>query len=148
MKVKVASSCLTLCDPMGPWNSPGQNSRVGSCSLLQGIFPTQGSNPCLPHCKWILYQLSHQGREMSVICTVVWTFFGIAFLWDWNERWHFPVLWPKDTLGKGWFTSQVEQSLAASHFITLFRVVTQFKIYEICFSGICHLTFWDHSLSH
>ena len=27
-------------------------------------------------------------------CTVVWTFFGIAFLWDWNENWHFPVLWP------------------------------------------------------
>ena len=36
-------------------------SRVGSCSLLQGIFPTQGSNPDLPHCRWILYQLSHQG---------------------------------------------------------------------------------------
>ena len=27
-------------------------------------------------------------------CTVVWTFFGIAFLWDWNENWPFPVLWP------------------------------------------------------
>ena len=27
-------------------------------------------------------------------CTVVWAFFGIAFLWDWNENWHFPVLWP------------------------------------------------------
>ena len=32
-----------------PWNSPGQNNGVGSCSLLQGIFPTQGSNPGLPH---------------------------------------------------------------------------------------------------
>ena len=27
-------------------------------------------------------------------CAVVWAFFGIAFLWDWNENWHFPVLWP------------------------------------------------------
>ena len=44
-----------------PWNSPGQNTGVGSLSLLQGIFPTQGSNPGFPHCGWILYQLSHKG---------------------------------------------------------------------------------------
>ena len=44
-----------------PWNYPGQNTRVGSLSLLQGIFPTQGSNPGLPHCRWIPYQLSHKG---------------------------------------------------------------------------------------
>ena len=43
-----------------PWNSSGQNTGVGSLSLLQGIFPTQGSNPGFPHCTWILYQLSHQ----------------------------------------------------------------------------------------
>ena len=35
-----------------PWNSPGQNPGAGSRSLLQGIFPTQGSNPGLPHCRW------------------------------------------------------------------------------------------------
>ena len=50
----------------GPWNSPGQNSSVGSHSLLQGIFPTQGSNPGLPHCRQILYQLSHQGSFISL----------------------------------------------------------------------------------
>ena len=44
-----------------PWNSPGQNTGVGRFSLLQGIFPTQQSNPGLPHCRWILYQLSHKG---------------------------------------------------------------------------------------
>jgi len=44
-----------------PWNSPGQNTEVGSLFLLQGIFPTQGSNPGFPHCRWILYQLSHKG---------------------------------------------------------------------------------------
>ena len=43
------------------WNSPGQNTGVGNLSLLQGIFPTQGSNPGLPHCRQILYQLSHKG---------------------------------------------------------------------------------------
>ena len=43
------------------WMSPGQNTGVGNLSLLQGIFPTQGSNPSLPCCRQILYQLSHQG---------------------------------------------------------------------------------------
>ena len=45
--------CRTLCDPMdytAHWNSPGQNTGVSSLSLLQGIFPTQGLNPGLPHC--------------------------------------------------------------------------------------------------
>ena len=44
-----------------PWNSPGQNTGVGSLSLPQGIFPTQGSNPGLLHCRQTLYQLSHKG---------------------------------------------------------------------------------------
>ena len=63
-KVKVAQSCRTLCDPHGlysPWNSPGQDTGVGSLSLLQGIFPTQESNQGLLHCGLVLYQLSHQG---------------------------------------------------------------------------------------
>ena len=38
-----------------PWNSPGQNTGVGSPSLLWGIFPAQGLNPGLPHCWWILF---------------------------------------------------------------------------------------------
>ena len=62
VKVKLAQSCPTLCDPVDcPWNSPGQNTGVGSLSLLQGIFPTQGSNPGLRHCRQILHQLSHKG---------------------------------------------------------------------------------------
>ena len=44
-----------------PGNSPGQNTGVGIPSLLQGIFPTQGSNPGLLHCRQILYQLSYRG---------------------------------------------------------------------------------------
>ena len=45
-----------------PSEPPGKskNTGLGSLSLLQGIFPTQGSNPGLPHCRWILYQLSHK----------------------------------------------------------------------------------------
>ena len=47
--------------PYSPWSSPGQNTGVGSISLLQGIFPAQGLNSGLPHCRWILYQLNHKG---------------------------------------------------------------------------------------
>ena len=46
-----------------PWNSPGQNAGVGSLSLLQGIFPTQGSNSGLPHYRCIIYQLSHSKAQ-------------------------------------------------------------------------------------
>ena len=63
-EMKVAQSSLTLCDPhvlYSPWNSPGKNTGIGSLSFLQGNFPTQGSNPGLPHCRRILYQLSHKG---------------------------------------------------------------------------------------
>ena len=48
-----------------PWNSPGQNTGVGSFSLLLGIFPTQGSNPSLPHCRQMLYQLSPSGKPVK-----------------------------------------------------------------------------------
>ena len=48
-----------------PWNFPGQNARVGILSLLQGIVSIQGSNPGLPHCRWILYQLSHKGIDAT-----------------------------------------------------------------------------------
>ena len=65
----VAQSCLTLLDPMDcsppgssvHGDSPGKNARVGCHVLHQGIFPMQGSNPGLPHCRRILYQLSYQG---------------------------------------------------------------------------------------
>ena len=56
VKVLVAQSCLTLCDPMNcsllcPWNFPGKNTVVGCHALLQGFFLTQGSKPGLLHCR-------------------------------------------------------------------------------------------------
>ena len=57
----VVSNSLRPHGLYSPWNSLGQNTEVGSLSLLQGIFPTQGSNPRLPHCRQILYQMSHKG---------------------------------------------------------------------------------------
>ena len=74
VKLSVNQSCLTLCDPMDcrpprllcPWKSPGKNTGVGSHSLLQGIFPTQGSNLGLLHCRQILYCLTHQGSPVDM----------------------------------------------------------------------------------
>ena len=69
-----SESCSVLSDSLqphglySPWNSPGQNSGVGSLSLLQGTFLTQGLNPGLQHCRKILYQLqvdSLQGKPQN-----------------------------------------------------------------------------------
>ena len=66
-KICKSKGCSVVSDSLqphgiySPWNSPGQNTGVDSLSLLQGIFPTQASNPGLPHCRRILYQLSHKG---------------------------------------------------------------------------------------
>ena len=63
MKVKVAQLCLTLCNPKDYTVHGILQATIldGSHSLLQGIFPTQGSNLGLLHRRWILYQLSHKG---------------------------------------------------------------------------------------
>ena len=69
--------CLTLCNPMDysprgssvHGDSPGKNTGVGCHALLQGIFPTQGPNPDLPHCRQILYWLSHQGKPTWFLST-------------------------------------------------------------------------------
>ena len=58
-----------------PWNSPGQNTGMGNLSPFQGIFPTERSKPGLPHCRWILYQLSHKGSpeiNMGPMQSITW----------------------------------------------------------------------------
>ena len=53
-----------------PWGFPGKNTGVSCHFLLQGIFPTQGSNTCLPsllHCRWIFYPLSHGGSHCRTV---------------------------------------------------------------------------------
>ena len=65
----VTQSCLTVFDSVDcslsgfsvHGDSPGKNTGVDCHALLQGTFPTQGSNPSLPHCWQILYHLSHKG---------------------------------------------------------------------------------------
>ena len=80
----VTQLCLTLCDfmdgsPPGSsvyGDSPGKNTGVGCHALLQGIFMTQGLNPGLPHCRLILYHLSHQGNP----CVYGYIYNGILLL--------------------------------------------------------------------
>ena len=64
----VVSNSLQLHGLYNTWNYPGQNTGVGSCSLLQGIFLTQESNQGLLHYRWIHYWLSYQGSpEISMV---------------------------------------------------------------------------------
>ena len=81
----VVSNSLQPHGLYSPWNSPGKNIGVGSCSLLQGIFPTQGSNPGLPHCRCILYQLSHHGSP-RLLEWVAYPFCrGSSQPWNWTR---------------------------------------------------------------
>ena len=64
------------CSPLGlrllcPWNLPGKNTSVSCHSLLQAIFRTQGLNPGLPHCRQILYHLSHQGSPYTLLLSSI-----------------------------------------------------------------------------
>ena len=76
----VAQLCPTLCNPMDcsspgssvHGDSPGKNTEVSCHALLQGIFPTQGSNQGLPNCRQILYYLSHQGSPS--MCNIIYIF--------------------------------------------------------------------------
>ena len=73
----VTQLCPTLCNPMDysppgssiHGDSPGKNTEAGCHALPQGIFPTQGLNPGLPHCRQLLYHLSHQGSSKTLIET-------------------------------------------------------------------------------
>ena len=75
----VTQLCPTLCDPRNcsppgssvHGDSPGKNTGVGCHALHQKIFPNQGLNPGLPHCRWILYGLSHQGSLCVCVCVCV-----------------------------------------------------------------------------
>ena len=75
VRVLVAQSCLTLCDParpLCPWDSPWTRQEHWSgWPLLQGIFLTQGSNPGLLHCRRIPYHLSHPGSQIRELTCVI-----------------------------------------------------------------------------
>ena len=72
---------VALQTPLSMGNSPGKNTGVGSHSLLQGIFPTQGWNLGLLHCRQILYHLSHQEARGQLFCTTEASTSGPTGLW-------------------------------------------------------------------
>ena len=82
-EVSVVSNSLQLHGLYSPWNSPDRNAGVGSLSLLQGIFPTQGSNPGLLHCRRNLYQLSHQGS----LRILEWVAYPFSSGSPWARNW-------------------------------------------------------------
>ena len=103
---EVAQSCPTLCDPMDymqptrllcPWDFPGNSTGVDCHFLLQGIFPTQGLNPGLPHCRQTLNRLSHQGsREVCFIpnsspYSESWDNFPLESMWAGGNAHAYPV---------------------------------------------------------
>ena len=120
-----------------PWNSPGQNTGVSNPFLLQGIFPTQGFNPGLQHCRRILYQLSHKGspRILEWVANafssrsswpsnwtgVSWTAGGFFTNWALREP-KYTVLQPKFPSGS-W--SYLEKE-------TIYRTKST-KCHKICF---------------
>ena len=100
-------SCSVVSDswrprgPYIPWNSPGQNTGVGSLSLLQGIFPTHGSNPGFPHCRQILYQLNHQ-RSPRIL---EWVAYPFSSRPSWPRNWTV-VSWTAGGFFTSWATGE------------------------------------------
>ena len=78
IKASVVSDSLQPHELYSPWNSPGQNTGMGSLSLLQGIFPTQGLNQASCTAGWVVYQLSHK-RSPRILEWVTYSFSSRSF---------------------------------------------------------------------
>ena len=123
----VAKLCLALCDPVDcsppgssvHGDSPDKNTEVGCLALLQGIFLTQGSNPGLPHYRWILYHLSHKNTGVG----------SLSLLWE-----NFPVQEMKQgLLHCRWILYQLS-------FPTLYRFISSyFTLFDMMVNGIVSL---------
>ena len=118
----VTQLCPTLCDPMDCCppgssvcgDSPNKNTGVGCYAPFQRIIPTQGWNPGLPHCRWILYCLNHQGSP-RLLEWVAYPFFrgiswagvsciagGFFTVWaTWEAPINWSPLWARPGLGAG-----------------------------------------------
>ena len=90
----LAQSCPTLCDPVDcsspgssvHGDSPGKNTGVGCHAFLQGIVPSQGSNPDRPHCRWILYRLSHQGSPRAHVLVIYTLYYDYVSITNPNKK--------------------------------------------------------------
>ena len=149
----VTQSCLTLCDPMNcslpgssvHGHSPGKNTRVCCHPLLQGIFPTQGSNAGLLHCRWILCHLSHLGKPMHP---------GFLAEWYWKSGCSSLGLWllVNATEGLGfkqnvWVTSRVKKLMLPLCQPAQTLIVYNNQSFPVTLDKLrCHL--WSHRWKH
>ena len=116
----VVSSSLQPHGINSPWNPPGQNAGVSNRSLLQGIFPTVGSNPGLLPCRQILYQLSHQGSPRIL----EWA----AYPFCRGSAW--PRNWPGvSCIAGGFFTSWATRK---AHFLQWFLPKLVYLLIWLC----------------
>ena len=100
-----------------PWDFPGKSTGVGCHFLLHRIFPTQGSNPGLPHCRQTFYHLSHQGRRIAFYLKEAARVWAVLETWSAHEMGSRP---PKMAVGEEDGRSQTSHpsyiySLAWSH---------------------------------
>ena len=138
----VTQLCLTLCNPMDcslpgssvHGDSLGKNTGGGCLALLQGIFPTHGWNPGLPHCRQILYHLNHQGSppeslfeglgensSVDTSWTQEWPFFARR-IWLPCQAWHL----------EGWPMRRRSQKKTPSPALVLMSQLEDFLVLMIC----------------
>ena len=118
-----------------PWNFSGQNTGVGSLSLLQGIFSTQGSNPGLLHCGQILYQLSHQGNPRIL----EWAAYPFSRGSSWPRNWT-GVSCIAGRFFTNWATREAQFSYLSIYvFIYAFQIPFCYRLFQdIEYSSLCY----------
>ena len=108
-----------------PWNFPGQSTRVGSLSLLQGIFPNQGSNPGLLHYRQILYQLNHKVSPRIL----EWAAYPFSSV----------TSWPRNKTGVSCIAGRFFTNWAIKEALIILNLRTNMKATKICYLFIYFL---------
>ena len=148
-----------------PWNSPGQNTGVGSLSLLQGIIPTQRSNPGLPNCRQILYHLSHKGSPGNTVVKgnkfhspVNFSLF-YSFMNEWRHHWklapdlvywcdslHYPTP-PPYTFKISLAAEEIHWQTTTRKCISLNEVPEMQLLFLVSFCSASNSRLWENALS-
>ena len=136
----VAQLCLTLgdstdCSPPGSsvhGDSPGKNTKVGCHALLQGIFPTRGSNSGLLHCRLILSCLSHQGSQRIL----EWVAYPFSMGSSWFRNWT-----RVSCIAGRFFTSWATREAPSPSCIFIYSVVKKLRVFFTKWRGIMNNDF-------
>ena len=129
------------------WNSPGQNTGVGSLSLLQGIFPTQGSNPGHLHCRRILYQMSHKGSPLCTPHTHTHTHTHTYRLPRWRSGKEFTKAREMGSI-PGWGRSPGEEMATHSSILAWWATVHGLTKSQTWLSNWAHIHTYTHTYTH